>query len=196
MRVVLPAALRVAAALFVVGGALLVPGCARDRKASPVGSGAELPDQEVTDFVLTETDQGRPQWTLYARYAATYQAKNLVVSRDIRVDFFDDKGQRSSELTANQGEIQQQTRDMTARGNVVLQTTEGTRMTTEVLHFSNGNQQITSDQLVRVERRGDVLDGVGFSSDPNLHHFEFKTQVHATVRGKSGELIQSRGAKK
>jgi len=196
MRLAVPPVLRVAAALAVLGASACVGGCAGDHRASPVGSGAELPDQEVTDFVLTETDQGRPQWTLYARYAATYQAKNLVISRDIRVDFFDDKGARSSELTANQGEIQQQTRDMTARGNVVLQTTEGTRMTTEELHFTNSLQKITSDRLVRVERKGDVLDGVGFSSDPNLHHFEFRSQVHATVRGQSSFPGDTRGARK
>jgi len=185
-------------ATLVIGlGVLLAGGgCSKGRTGSPIGSGAELPDQEVTDFVLTETDQGRPQWTLYARYAATYQAKNLVVSRDIRVDFFDDKGARSSELTANSGEIQQQTRDMTARGNVVLQTTEGTRMTTEELHFSNDRQRITSDRLVHVDRAGDVLEGIGFESDPNLHHFEFRTQVHATVSGRPGTLPAPRKARK
>ncbi len=181
---------RVAAVILVC--ALVATGCAGEKRSSPVGASGELPDQEVSDFVLTETDQGRPQWTLYARYAATYQAKNLVVSRDIRVDFFDEKGARSSELTAQQGEIQQQTRDMTARGKVVLQTTEGTRMTTDELHFNNDKQLITSDKLVRVDRQGDVLEGTGFASDPDLHHFEFKKQVHATVRGKSGELIESR----
>ena len=183
-------------ALIFVLGALVATGCTGRRQASPIGAGAELPDQEVTDFVLTETDQGRPEWTLYARYAATYQVKNQVLARDIRVDFFDEKGARSSELTAHEGEIQQQTRDMTARGNVVLQTTEGTRMTTEELHFSNDKQQITSDRLVRVERQGDVLDGTGFASDPNLHHFEFKTQVHATVRGRAGALPENRGGRK
>jgi LPS export ABC transporter protein LptC len=180
------------AVVLALAGALAGVGCGSGHRPAIIGTGAELPDQEVTDFVLTETDQGRPQWTLYARYAATYQSKNLVVSRDIRVDFFDDKGARSSELTANEGEIQQQTRDMTARGHVVLQTTEGTRMATEELHFHNTLQQITSDRLVRVERQGDVLEGTGFASDPELHHFEFKTQVRATVRGKSGALIESR----
>ncbi len=175
---------------------LVLGGCSGNRKASPIGSGGDLPDQEVTDFVLTETDQGRPQWTLYAHRAATYQAKNLVVSQDVRVDFFDDKGARSSELTAREGEIQQQTRDMTARGHVVLQTAEGTRMTTEELHFSNQAQQITSDRLVRVERNGDVLEGTGFASDPNLHHFEFKTKVTATVRTRTGGVIESRGGGK
>ncbi len=182
---------------WAVGLCLLVAaGCSGDKRTTPVGASGELPDQEVTDFVLTETDAGRPQWTLYARYAATYQAKNLVVSRDIRVDFFDDKGARSSELTAQQGEIQQQTRDMTARGHVVLQTTEGTRMTTEELHFSNASQLITSNRLVRVDRQGDVLEGTGFQSDPDLHHYEFKSQVHATVRSGSGALIETRKDRK
>jgi LPS export ABC transporter protein LptC len=185
-----------AAWALVLCAALTLGGCSGDKRTSPVGAGGELPDQEVTDFVLTETDQGRPQWTLYARYAATYQAKNLVVSRDIRVDFFDDKGARSSELTARTGEIQQQTRDMTARGKVVLQTTEGTRMTTDELHFSNDRQLITSDKLVRLERQGDVLEGTGFASDPDLHHYEFKTKVHATVQGKSGAMIETRKGSK
>jgi len=187
---------RLHAACALVLAMLVGAGCSGPKRSSPVASSGELPDEEVSDFVLTETDQGRPQWTLYARYAATYAARNQVVSRDIRVDFFDDKGARSSELTAREGEIQQQTRDMTARGHVVLQTTEGARMTTERLHFSNSMQQITSDTLVRVEHQGSVLEGVGFASDPELHHYEFKTQVHATVPGGSGELLEPKKDKR
>lgn len=171
-------------------------GCNGLPRANPVGSRGEMPDQEVTDFVLTETDAGRPQWTLYAKWAATYTARNVVVARDIRVDFFDEKGARSSELTAREGEIQQATRDMTARGNVVLRTTEGTRMTTEEMHFRNREQLITSERLVRVEREGDALEGVGFSSDPNLRRFEFRSQVNATVRSKSGAVLETRGEKR
>jgi len=115
-----------------------------------------------------------------------------VIARDIRVDFFDEQGARSSELTAREGEIQQATRDMTARGDVVLLTTEGTRMTTEEMHFKNREQLISSDRLVRVEREGDALEGVGFSSDPNLRHFEFRSRVNATVRSQSGTTIETR----
>lgn len=171
-------------------------GCNGLPRANPMSSRGEMPDQEVTDFVLTETDAGHPQWTLYAKWAATYTARNVVVARDIRVDFFDEKGARSSELTAREGEIQQATRDMTARGDVVLRTTEGTRMTTEEMHFRNREQLITSERLVRVEREGDALEGVGFSSDPNLRHFEFRSQVNATVRGKSGAILETRGEKR
>lgn len=182
--------------LLVVACALVLAGCNAVPKANPTSSRGEMPDQEVTDFVLTETDAGRPEWTLYANWAATYTVRNVVVARDIRVDFFDDTGARSSELTARQGEIQQLTRDMTARGNVVLLTTEGTRMTTEELHFSNERQLITSDTLVRIERPGETLQAVGFTSDPALKHFEFRTKVTATVHSQAPDLTPSHGKHK
>jgi LPS export ABC transporter protein LptC len=175
---------------------LAAAGCTGIPKANPTSSRGDMPDQEVTDFVLTETDAGHPQWTLYARWAATYTARNVVVAKNIRVDFFDEKGARSSELTAREGEIQQLTRDMTARGDVVLRTTEGTRMTTEEMHFSNSGQLITSDRLVRIERPGETLEAVGFSSDPGLKHFEFRSRVNATVHSKGGAIEEPRGARK
>jgi len=170
---------------------LFLAGCGRQRGFESPGDTGELPDQEVGDFVLTETDQGTPVWTLYARHAATYSARNTVVARAIRVDFYDDEGKRTSELTANEGEINQRTRDMTARGNVVIQTDEGTRMSSEVLTFDNRRQLILApdDQLVRVEREADVLTGYGFNSDPELRHFEFKRQVRARLRPKSDGLL-------
>lgn len=154
-----------------------------------------MPDQEVTDFALTETDAGIPQWKLYARYAATFEARNQVQVRAIRVDFFDEQGKSSSTLTAREGELQEQTHDMTARGNVVLQTLEGTRMSTEVIRFLNREQKIVApdEQMVRVERHGDVLTGYGFESDPDLRHFEFKRRVQATVRTQTGGDIMQRG---
>lgn len=175
--------------------ALLLAGCGGQRGFESPGDSGELPDQEVRDFVLTETDQGTPVWTLYAREAATYQARNTVIARSIRVDFYDENGERTSELTASEGEINQRTRDMTARGNVVIQTTEGTRMSSEVLTFDNRRQLIIApdDQLVRVEREADVLTGYGFQSDPELSRFEFKSQVRARLRPQSGGLLDPEG---
>ena len=179
--------------------ALAAGGCGRQNRVWPGGVSGELPDQEVSDFALTETEQGTPSWKLYARYAATYNARNVVVARAVRVDFFDEKGRKSSELTAREGEIQKTTRDMTARGNVVLQTVEGTRMSTEELRFMNREQRIVAPptQLVRVERAGDTLTGYGFESDPALKHFEFKSNVKAVVRSNSpGGILGPGGGKK
>jgi LPS export ABC transporter protein LptC len=175
--------------------ALTVAGCGRQRAAGPGGPDGEFPDQEVSDFAVTETDEGRPLWKLYARYAATYSARNVVLARGVRVDFYDERAQRSSVLTAREGELNQRTHNMTARGNVVLQTTEGMRLSTEELMFLNREQLVVvpDDRLVRVEREGDVLTGYGFESDPDLRHYEFKRQVQATVRTRSEDAAGSPG---
>jgi len=170
-----------------------VLGCGSSPRMSSVPDTGELPDQEVSDFQATETDQGAPQWKMYARSAATYRARNLVIARGLRIDFFDDKGARSSTLTSREGEMNDMTHDMTARGDVVIQTTEGTRMTTDQLQFRNKIQRIQTDSFVRVDRRGDVLTGYGFESDPQLKDFQFKRQVKATVHTRSGGSVEQRG---
>jgi LPS export ABC transporter protein LptC len=174
--------------------AVACAGCAQRKTTSPAAMTGELPDQQVTDFVLTETETGRADWKLYARDASTYSARNLVIAHQVRIDFFDEKGAQSSELVARQGEINQRTRNMTARGNVVLQTTGGTRLSSEELQFLNKEQKVLvpEDQLVRVERGSDVLTGYGFESDPELKSWQFKHQVKATVRTKSGGLVGER----
>ena len=182
--------LALALACTLLGGVL---GCGSSPRMSSVPDTGELPDQEVSDFQATETDQGAPQWKMYARSAATYRARNLVIARGLRIDFFDDKGARSSTLTSREGEMNDMTHDMTARGDVVIQTTEGTRMTTDQLQFRNKIQRIQTDSFVRVERRGDVLTGYGFESDPQLKDFQFKRQVKATVHTRSGGAVEQHG---
>lgn len=171
-------------ALLLLAVAMGLSGCSQRRPAGPAGASAELPDQEINDFALTETDAGRPLWKLNARYAAEFGSRNLISAKTLRVDFFDEQGRRSSVLTAREGEINGRTRDMLARGHVVLETTEGTRLSTEELRFLNRDQKILvpEDQLVRVQRANDVLTGYGFESDPDLNHYEFKRSVKATVR--------------
>ena len=166
----------------------LLGGCGPQRSTGPVGSTGELPDQEVRNFVLTETDQGNPVWKLYARYAAMYDARNSIVAQAVRVDFYDAQGNKTSELIACEGEIDRQSRDMIARGNVVIQTTEE-------LRFLNKTQKVRSDREVRVEHAGNVLTGVGFESDPGLKHYEFKSRVHAQVK-RAGELTGPQGGSK
>ncbi len=186
-----PIPLRRAVPLLLAGLAMagFLAGCGGGKKLSATRASGELPDSEVEDFTITETDSGRAQWTLYSKQAATFTAKDLVTARTVRIVFFDELGAKSSELVAREGELYQRTRDMIARGNVVLVTVEGWRMSTEELHFLNSRRRIVSDKLVRVEKEGSVLEGVGFESDPNLEHFEFKHQVRATVRPGAAQVL-------
>ncbi len=179
--------LRLALGLLALG--LVLAGCGQRRSFSPSGQAGELPDQESEDFVFTGTREGVVEWKLYARRAEIYEVRNTTIARSLRVDFFDDEGRMTSQLTAREGELNTLTRDMVARGNVVLQNTSGERMSTQSMRFLHSDQKIVSDELVRVERGGDVLTGVGFESDPALKNYQFRTQVSGTVRSRTETLL-------
>jgi LPS export ABC transporter protein LptC len=186
------AAPKSSARLVVLAGCLLAGlllGCSGGKKVAATSATGELPDSEVEDFTVTETDSGRAEWTLFAKQAETYQARDRVIARTVRIFFFDETGARRSELVAREGELTQRSRDMIARGNVVLQTTEGWRMSTQEMRFLNSTHRIVSDSLVRVEKQGSILEGVGFESDPNLEHFEFRHAVRATVRPGAARIV-------
>ena len=129
-----------------------------------------------------------------------YDARNSIVARGVRVDFYDANGAKTSELSAREGEIDRMTRDMTARGNVVLQTAEGTRMSTDHLQFLNRSQKIVTDGFVEIVRGRDVLTGYGLETDPDLEAGQFVIQrdVHASVReapgGAPGERREGDGS--
>lgn len=165
-----------------------VPGC-RSRPASlPSGGDVRLPDQEARDFTLTESLEGRKNWTLWASYAAMYNDQSLVDAKTVRIEFFDKEGKRFSTLVAKTGRVHQRTNDLEARGDVVVTTESGIRMETDSLRWQNQAGKILSDGFVKVTRKHDVVTGYGFESDPSLDHFTLRRQVSAEVRDTEGTV--------
>jgi LPS export ABC transporter protein LptC len=172
-------------------GALVLTGC--EQKTPRGVASPDVPDQEVRQFSLTESVNGRLKWRLTAAAAAAYRAQGLIQAREVTIDFFDGEGTRYSRLTADRGEIRTATNDMSASGHVRITTQNGTRVETESLRFQNREQRIVSDDRVTVRRGGDVLSGVGFVSDPSLERFEFRRSVRAQVKSPGGRLrVRSR----
>ena len=91
---------RFAAAAVLLGALALLAGCGERRELTPSGQSGELPDQEVQDFAITETDAGTVEWKLFAQQAAMFDVKNTITARGVRVDFYDDEGKQSSRLKA------------------------------------------------------------------------------------------------
>ncbi len=171
---------------------LALAGCSSNDRVVPQPRSQDLPSQEVRDFTLAESNEGRPEWILTSRYAATYQQRGVIVARDVAIDFFDSEGKKYSHLTAREGEVKQPSNDMEARGNVVVTTEDGVRIETSSLTFLNRERKIVSEEFVRLERNGDVVTGVGFESDPSLEHFTIKRQVRAQVQTSPGGGLRFR----
>src|SRR5690606_21094199 len=85
------------------------------------------------------------------------------------VQFFDETGAQSGRLTSDLGTLDMRTEAMTARGNVVLFTTEtNRRIESAELHFDPAADRIWSDSATTIYENGSVMRGEGFSSDSKL----------------------------
>jgi hypothetical protein len=57
---------------------------------------------------------------------------------------------------------------MEARGNVVVIAEDGRRLETQQLLYDPQRNEISGDSAFVLTRPGDVLTGIGFTTDPNL----------------------------
>ncbi len=152
-----------------------------DRPQRSLGT-TDMADQEFSDFTTMESDSGRVKWTLEAPVARVYNLRKLLVTDNPKITFYDENGEVTSVLTADKGEFNQVSRDLTALGNVVVTTTEGYTLETESLIMIRELGEIHSEDFVKVTRGTDILTGYGFTGYPELKNVDIKRDVRAYLR--------------
>ncbi|MEO7368849.1 MAG: hypothetical protein ABIZ36_12895, partial [Gemmatimonadaceae bacterium] len=93
-------------------------------------------------------------------------------------------GARDAYLTSKRGTYRSRTGSMVARGNVVVITEEGRRLTTPELKFDQAMNEISSDSAFVLTEPGRRLVGVGFRSDPNIQN----VRILRTKSGSTGAV--------
>jgi LPS export ABC transporter protein LptC len=179
---------RVKAAILLICAALAAAAvsCGQgDRPQRSLGT-TEMADQEFSDFRTMESDSGQVKWILEAPVARVYNIRKLLVTDNPRITFYDENGEISSVLTAEMGEYNQDTHDMTALGNVVVTTIEGYTLETESLIMLRELGEIHSEDFVKVTKGDDVLTGYGFQGYPELKNVDIKRDVRAYLRDEAG----------
>lgn len=163
----------------------LLTGCKKEQAPVPVDEPDIPPSQTIQGFKLTETQSGKRAWVLVAERANTFNDQHLVEMFMLKVDFYRKDGDSiSANLTADSGKINTDTRNMETRRNVVLTTSDGLRLLTDYLDWSNKLRRFTTESKVRLEKDGDWLEGEGMEASPDLKEIEVKRNV----RGKK-ELL-------
>ena len=167
---------------------LVFSSCSKDEKSKVPLVTQDIPDQEFSDFSTVESDSGVVKWKLRAPVASVYNSKKLLVTDNPVIDFYDEDGKITSTLTADKGEYNQETHDLTALGNVVVTTTEGYTLETESLVWLQSLSEIHSEDFVKVTKGNDVLTGYGLKTDPALKNVEILRDVKAYLKDEEGAV--------
>jgi len=175
--------------LLVAAAALALASCqGAEERARPqvlaVQPGNDAPDQESWNATITFTDSGMVTGILKAGYIGKYSRDRFtLLDSNITVDFFNDRSEHTSVLTARRGRVNDVTNDFEASGNVVVRSDSGTVLTTEELYWSNARGRVFTEAFVEIRSPTEVIRGTGFESDQSLTHYSIARVAGRTLPG-------------
>jgi LPS export ABC transporter protein LptC len=152
---------------------VLFPGCEEKVRVNiaPVPQ-ADLPSQESWRSTVMFSDSAKIKAILWAGHIATYEMQQeTMLSDSIHVDFFNDRQEHTSVLTARRGKVNDRTQDFEAYENVVVVSDSGTTLRTDRLFWNNSTRKIHTDAFVDILSPTEHIMGHGLVSDQDLKNY-------------------------
>jgi LPS export ABC transporter protein LptC len=158
--------------LIVAVAVVAVSGC-RESSRPPVAGEVALSDsaeQVIFDGRFFVTQSGVKRGEMRADTIFVFNDSKYLL-RTISGEFSTETGAPNGTIRADRGTYDQRSRILDGHGNVVVTSTEGDRLTSNHLRYTETADEISSDSAYTIVRKGDTSRGIGFRSDPNLRDF-------------------------
>ena len=94
-----------------------------------------------------------------------------VFPEGVLVDFFNEKGDITSTLTAKNAVRAQKKGVITCRDSVILVTTKQEKLETEELIWNENDQRLTTNKFVKVSKPEEVIYGFGLEADQDFSYW-------------------------
>jgi LPS export ABC transporter protein LptC len=159
---------------------------ARIPRKLPTEPAATNADYRLKQVHLQEQGRDGSRWQLDAEYSETFEDLNKTTMRKVTIKVDQpSKGEQASRswtVTGNEGDLNQDTKDVELRGNVVLVSSDGLRLETDRLRWDAEGQRAWTEDPVVIYRSGAVVRGTGFESRVAEEVTNIKGRVRATFK--------------
>jgi LPS export ABC transporter protein LptC len=174
----LPLAILTCVVIFVgsVVGVLMTRSRAPEAEPTAAEPAPNKADYRIKEVHLQEEGRGSTRWQLDAEYGEIFEAQGKTAMRKVQVRV--EEPARVWTVSADEGDMLRESKDVELRGHVVLVTSDGLRLETERLAWEAKEQRAWTNQPVTIYRGGLVVRGQGFESRVN----EGATTVRGRVR--------------
>jgi hypothetical protein len=154
--------------------------------AGPHDPLADSADQVMWTARLKLTDGGVNKAEVHSDTAYFFDENTRVEMRGVNTVFFTETGAKNAVLTSRQGTYNSRTGNMEARGDAYVVAVDGRTLKSPVLVYDQVKNVMSSDSaFTATDTTGRRLDGIGFTSDPNMNNLHcFKT-----CHGIGGQII-------
>jgi LPS export ABC transporter protein LptC len=154
---------------------IVVTGCEEKIKPSVLPSidSKTIPQQESWDSHIVISDSGLVRAVIDAGYLRVYEgSQQTQMSDGVVVHFFDTEGKQTSILTSKEAIVNESTNNLEAMGDVVVVSSDSTKLRTQHLYWDNKKQLIHTPEFVQITSPREKLQGHGFESDQSLHNYK------------------------
>ncbi len=140
------------------------------------------PDLILTDFIYTSSVLTNKIWEIKCDEAEKYEDKKLFLFKTIELKMFEDN-KVNSVLNAKYAIVNYTGKNVTAQSNVVLVTSDRSRLYTTTLTWDDSRKILRTDDFVRIVRtNGDVITGYGLEMDQNAQEIVIKNRVRGKFK--------------
>lgn len=175
-------AILVVVAAFVIAVVATLVVRSRTAPVEATGPATTTADLRVKDVDLEEVTKG-VRWQLRAEHALMYEQEGRTSLRNLTVKVFDKD--RSWIILGDEGDLDQKTKNVEIRKNVVITSSDGMRMDTSVIRWDAGAQRLWTDEPVRISRDGSVVRGTAFELTTEDETATIAGRVRATFATRS-----------
>lgn len=146
---------------------------------TPITSNAEA----MKGFTLEEFSHGKKVWKLIGVSATLNTDTNILSVEEPHIDIFENK-KKVSEMTARHADINTETKNIFARGNVrMISYKDAVSVYAETMTFDNSLNKFFSNGFVRLDRGDSITTGIGLEATKDLSEVIIKDNVNITYKG-------------
>jgi len=138
----------------------------------PTVNSKTIPEQESWNSHIVISDSGLVRAIIDAGYLCEYEGSQQThMSDGVVVHFFNTDGKQTSVMTSKEAIVDENTNNLEAMGNVVVVSSDSTKLRTEHLYWDNQRQLVHTPEFVQITSPKEKLQGHGFESDQSLHNY-------------------------
>ncbi len=141
-------------------------------------------DQVVFGSRTLVTDGGLRRAEVHSDTALFYDDNTRMDMRIVNVVFYNSSGGKEAVLTSRTGRYLTRDFILEARGDVVITTVDGRKLTSQQVKYDQRVNQVSSDSAFVLTEGGREASGIGFVSDPDMNNI----RIFKASRVKAGQV--------
>lgn len=138
-------------------------------------------DVVVSKVHYIEDKDGKKEWELEANRAEYFKGGDVTELEDVKITFYSKDGKRY-EAKGTNGTLMNETKDVELRGDVVVTSANGYKLTTTILNYSSNKRQISTKERISIDGSKIYAQGTGLVLDLNKETVSILKNVRTVIK--------------